>query len=276
MADVKIIDIDSEQWNMKDQNARDRIYTIEQLITQKNTIRRDIAAAPTTQKNCLWAYYMQQVAGTDWSFLNVGQCAYGKFEIVGVCWGTYQAQKFSDNSIVVKGSLLYSAEPHTFEAFFDAPNNYWYFSLDDEGLRYLENNILVTYRMSRVNNNYTSPSEVIVRNVAETTIGNLYSALETCGLLNRPAIGAMLWVLQHQHDGTDLPKGRVGYPAYASSGEYSFSGNLYLQNPRISTVDNQNNSWIFNWSDGNAYLDANMWGEPFQGILKTVSLLFVI
>lgn len=30
MADVKIIDIDSEQWNMKDQNARDRLTVIEE------------------------------------------------------------------------------------------------------------------------------------------------------------------------------------------------------------------------------------------------------
>ena len=29
MADVKIVDIDSEQWNMKDQNARDRIAVLE-------------------------------------------------------------------------------------------------------------------------------------------------------------------------------------------------------------------------------------------------------
>lgn len=29
MADVKIIDIDSEQWNMKDQNARDRLAELE-------------------------------------------------------------------------------------------------------------------------------------------------------------------------------------------------------------------------------------------------------
>lgn len=32
MADVKIIDIDNEQWNMKDQNARDRILEVENLI----------------------------------------------------------------------------------------------------------------------------------------------------------------------------------------------------------------------------------------------------
>ena len=32
MADVKIIDIDNEQWNMKDQEARNKIVEIEQLL----------------------------------------------------------------------------------------------------------------------------------------------------------------------------------------------------------------------------------------------------
>ena len=32
MADVKIIDIDNEQWNMKDQEARNKIARIEQLL----------------------------------------------------------------------------------------------------------------------------------------------------------------------------------------------------------------------------------------------------
>lgn len=32
MADVKIVDIDNEQWNMKDQEARNRIAEIEQLL----------------------------------------------------------------------------------------------------------------------------------------------------------------------------------------------------------------------------------------------------
>lgn len=34
MADVKIIDIDSEQWNIKDQEARNRITTLEEKITK--------------------------------------------------------------------------------------------------------------------------------------------------------------------------------------------------------------------------------------------------
>lgn len=37
MADVKIIDIDSEQWNMKDQNARDRLTAIENTLYKKRS-----------------------------------------------------------------------------------------------------------------------------------------------------------------------------------------------------------------------------------------------
>lgn len=36
MADVKIIDIDSEQWNMKDQYARDHITTLENIVQTKD------------------------------------------------------------------------------------------------------------------------------------------------------------------------------------------------------------------------------------------------
>lgn len=36
MADVKIIDIDGEQWNMKDQEARDSIITLENSISTKD------------------------------------------------------------------------------------------------------------------------------------------------------------------------------------------------------------------------------------------------
>ena len=36
MADVKIIDIDSEQWNMKDQNARDRLTALEDFVKTKD------------------------------------------------------------------------------------------------------------------------------------------------------------------------------------------------------------------------------------------------
>lgn len=36
MADVKIVDIDSTQWNMKDQEARNRIATLEESLTVKD------------------------------------------------------------------------------------------------------------------------------------------------------------------------------------------------------------------------------------------------
>lgn len=44
MADVKIIDIDSEQWNMKDQAARDRLDVIE----RRNTVE----TKEVTQNGC--------------------------------------------------------------------------------------------------------------------------------------------------------------------------------------------------------------------------------
>lgn len=38
MADVKIIDIDGEQWNIKDQDARKRIATIEENISTQDVL----------------------------------------------------------------------------------------------------------------------------------------------------------------------------------------------------------------------------------------------
>ena len=37
MQNVKIVDIDNEQWNIKDQEARDRIAALETLISNDNT-----------------------------------------------------------------------------------------------------------------------------------------------------------------------------------------------------------------------------------------------
>ena len=37
MADVKIVDIDGSQWNMKDQEARNKIAELETLISNNNT-----------------------------------------------------------------------------------------------------------------------------------------------------------------------------------------------------------------------------------------------
>ena len=43
MADVKIIDIDNEQWNMKDQEARNKIINLENALqTKANEIKAEI------------------------------------------------------------------------------------------------------------------------------------------------------------------------------------------------------------------------------------------
>lgn len=39
MADVKIVDIDTSQWNIKDQEARNRIATLEEKTTVKVTVK---------------------------------------------------------------------------------------------------------------------------------------------------------------------------------------------------------------------------------------------
>lgn len=47
MADVKIIDIDGEQWNIKDQDARSKIITLETEITKLKTIEKWEYTIPT-------------------------------------------------------------------------------------------------------------------------------------------------------------------------------------------------------------------------------------
>ena len=43
MADVKIVDIDNEQWNMKDQEARNKIANLENMLqTKANEIKAEI------------------------------------------------------------------------------------------------------------------------------------------------------------------------------------------------------------------------------------------
>lgn len=46
MADVKIVDIDGEQWNMKDQESRDRITVLEDSLSTK-----DLPDAQVTMKD---------------------------------------------------------------------------------------------------------------------------------------------------------------------------------------------------------------------------------
>ena len=48
MADVKIVDIDNEQWNMKDQEARNRIANLESVLqTKANEIKAEIIGTRT-------------------------------------------------------------------------------------------------------------------------------------------------------------------------------------------------------------------------------------
>ena len=42
MADVKIVDIDGEQWNMKDQDARNKITVLEQKIEENTNIIKSL------------------------------------------------------------------------------------------------------------------------------------------------------------------------------------------------------------------------------------------
>lgn len=276
MAEVHIVDIDGEQWDIKDLPLTTRVATLENKISEMNTIRHDISQLPPQQTNNIWSCLMNQIQAIDWSFIAKEVCAYGKFVILSIAWGSYKAIRFSDNTLILSGMLAYGAEPHTFGAVFNPSGNRWYFNIDGEGLSYLQNNVLITYKMDRINNGFGIPTEVFVRNTAQTTIGNLYAALETNGLLNRPSTGMVCWDLQRQHNGVDLPKGRVGYPAYSTSGEYEFSGRFYFENPRITSRDQQSGMWLLNWSNGNSCCEANMWGEPLEGTLPLVTMTFVV
>lgn len=276
MADVKIVDIDTEQWNIKDQYARDLISALESRLNGYKTIRHDIKANPPQETNNIWSCLINQITATDWSFITDGIYAYGQFVITTVGWGQYKALRFPDNALVLSGVLEYGIEPHTFEAVYYPPSNAWRFNIDGEGLSYLQNGILITYKMGRVNNGFGVPTEIFVRNTVQTPIGSLYEALKINGLLNRPSAGVITWDLQRYHNGVDLPKGRLGNPAYASTQEFDFSGRVYLINPRMNTIDEQNNSWICTWNDGNVWCEANMFGEPNTGIVQSVSITFTV
>ena len=55
MADVKIVDIDNEQWNMKDQEARNRIAALEELFVTKDL--------PDVEINLNTGYTATQIEG---------------------------------------------------------------------------------------------------------------------------------------------------------------------------------------------------------------------
>lgn len=276
MAEVHIVDIDGEQWDIKDLPLTSRVAILETKFSEMKSMRRNLSVQPSSTPSCLWDCILKVIPAIDWSFITTDVWAYGVLEVKSVCLGTYEAIRHSGNWLEVRGTLTYDGKPHVFSAFYNVQSSLWDYQADGEAFAYLQNNILATQTVNRQNNGFSVPAQIFIRNIAETTIGNLYAALSDSGLLNRPSVGGVLWDLQRNHNGVDLPKGRIGYPAYASSSEYEFSGRIYLQNPRIGTVDPQSNAWIFNWSDGNSYADANMYGEPGTGIVKTVSIMFTV
>lgn len=276
MAEVTKIDIDGVQWDIKDQEARNKIANLETKISGLKIIRQDLSKQLSEKPSCLWDCILKTIPTTDWSFISKKSWSYGSFEIRGFCWGTYEAFRHDDDTLEVKGTLTYNAIAHVFSCFYLTSQNKWEYQVDGETLGYLNNGILITLTPDRQFNQFSISSQVFVRNIAPTTIGNLYTALETFNLLNRPSIGVLIWDLQRQHDGADLPKFHAGYPAYANAVEMSFSGRGYFETIRMGTADNQNNTWIFNWNNGNVYFEGNMWGEPLEGIVPAVSLTFVI
>lgn len=276
MAEVHIVDIDGEQWDIKDLPLTSRVAILEEKISGLKVVRHDISQNPPRQPICLWDCVMNQIPSIDWSFITKDVWAYGVFLVQGICFGTYEAVRHVENSLEVKGTLTYNGTAHTFSAFYNSGSNLWDFQIDNEAFGYLQNNILITQTVDRQYNNFSVPSQLFVRNVGPITIGNLYAALETSGLLYRPSTGSVLWDLQRQHNGVDLPKGRLGNPAYANTAEFDFSGRYSFSNVRIGAKDVQNNSWILNWSDGNLFFEANMFGEPDAGVIPTVSLVYTV
>ena len=276
MADVSKIDIDGVQWDIKDQNARDKIAALETKISGLKIIRHDLSKQLSEIPSCLWDCILKTIPTIDWSFISKNDWSYGSFEIKGICLGTYEALRHNDDTIEVKGTLTYNAISHVFSCFYLTSQNKWEYQIDGETLEYLNNGILITLTADHQFNQFSISSQVFVRNIAPTTIGNLYTALETLNLLNRPSTGILVWDLQRQHDGADLPKFHVGYPAYASTKEISFSGRGYFETLRMGIADNQSSTWIFNWNNGNDYFEGNMWGEPLEGIVPAVSLAFVV
>ena len=66
MQDVKIIDIDNEQWNMKDQEARNRIAVVENTLkTKANEIKAEIIGSGLRDFRTGSSYFTIQVTVPD-------------------------------------------------------------------------------------------------------------------------------------------------------------------------------------------------------------------
>lgn len=77
MADVKIIDIDNEQWNMKDQEARNEITT---LKTEVNT---NIPDRFTTDEKRIDSIYKRSIGNSIRDCCNKIGYAYDDYDITG-------------------------------------------------------------------------------------------------------------------------------------------------------------------------------------------------
>ena len=71
MADVKIIDIDSAQWNMKDQDARNRIAEIEQSLIPNTNEKFKITLNDNYTGNDVKIYYQQNYGKLHMGIINI-------------------------------------------------------------------------------------------------------------------------------------------------------------------------------------------------------------
>ena len=81
MADVKIVDIDTSQWNMKDQVARDKIATLENLFITENL--------PEVEINLNTGYTAMEIKG--YAHYKIGKIHFVTFlirELAGNAIGT--------------------------------------------------------------------------------------------------------------------------------------------------------------------------------------------
>lgn len=276
MANVAKIDIQGVQWELKDQNARDKISVLETKLEGYKSIRHDIQQTPPRQPTCLWDCVLNQISSIDWSFISEGFWTYGVFEVRGICLGTYEAIRHIGGWLEVKGTLTYNGSTHIFSAFYNVQTSLWDYQVDGESFMYLQNNILITQTVDRQYNNSTVPTQIFVRNIKPTTIGNLYEALRVTELLNRVSQGILVWDLQREHNGVDLPKANQGLPIFATSEEINLSGRVFLQNINIGIKNSESMIWWCTWSDGNLFNGVNMYGEPDTGAVPTVALTFTV
>jgi len=230
-------------------------YKIEKLNTENETTLRhaiSVTVAAGTTLATPFDALQYQLIHADWSFLTSSNwtTASGGFELQGYYWGEYTATHTTSNYVMITGTIAWGAKPYTFSAYHDANIPAWKIEIDGEEMIYNANNIIVT-------RDTLSSRRIFVRNIGDTTVGSLYTALDALGLLNRPAIGGFYWTVQQERTYD------IGTPYNAAHWTDTFTvGQLsYFQNPRLSAIDSSKNEWWLIWNDGNVYCACNMWGE---------------